>query len=148
VAIECVCQAEIKAAPQVCLQTAADVTGWREWARDLERVTVLAPAEGSGPMWVAITIAILGEEKSATIDLVVDPDSDSLTFELVESASVGEFTGGVRFTGSGARSRMDARVYATLLRPRAARIERMASRKIETALTRDFVRYVERGAGR
>jgi hypothetical protein len=147
VAIECECQADIKAAPQACLQIAADAARWRDWARDLDQVTILSPAEAAADMRVAITISILGEEKSATIDLHTDPGTHSMTFELVESDSVSEFSGGVRFTAAGSLSRMDAKVHATLIRPRAVRIERMAARKIETALTRDFLRYVER-AGR
>jgi hypothetical protein len=142
VAIECVCQADIKASAATCLQVATDAARWREWARDLDRVEILSP----DPMRVAITISILGEEKSAVIDLHTDPDNNAMTFTLVESESVSDFTGGVRFSGNGSRTRMDADVHATLIRPRAARIERMASRKIETALTRDFLRHVERNS--
>ena len=144
-AIECVCRADIKAAAVACFETAVDALRWREWARDLDRVDVLRPLSGSDPMRVDITIAILGEEKSAIIDLFADPEANAMTFELVESQSLDAFAGGVRFTPDGSRSRMDANLHAVLTRPRAARIERMVSRKIETALTRDFLRYMERG---
>lgn len=144
VAIECDCEAEIRASPADCLTVAADASRWQEWARDLERVRVLAPLGESTPMRVEVAIEIFGVEKSATIDISVDRDAHALTFAMVESPSLTEFAGGVRFIGNGPRSRMAADLRAELIRHKTARIERMAGRKIETALTRDFVRYVER----
>jgi hypothetical protein len=120
-----------------------------DWARDLEQVNVIAPPTESTPLRVEVVIEILGVEKRATVDVVVDPDAHSMSFDLVESPSLSEFSGGVRFSGDGARSRMVATIHGTLIRHYAPRIERMASRKIETALTRDFLRFVERaGRGR
>ena len=144
-AIECVCQADIKASAAACLATAMDAARWRDWARDLDQVEILTPFDGSDRMRVAITISILGEEKSATVDLVADAATHALTFDLASSESLSQFTGGVRFTETGSHSRMDAQVHAVLIRQRSARIERMVARKLETALTRDFLRYVERG---
>lgn len=145
-AIEVACDATIKASPGECVAVAADAARWMDWARDLEEVTVLAPFSEGAPMRVEIVIEILGVEKRATIDMVQDPDASALTFCLVESPSLSSFAGGVRFSGDGSRSRMVADVRATLVRHYAPRIERMAGRKIETALTRDFVRFVERSA--
>ncbi len=146
--IECVCEADIKASPAACLDVAADASRWTEWARDLERVQVLVPFVGDQPMRVSIEIEILGVEKSAIVDVVADPEAHALTFGLVESPSLSEFAGGVRFRADGARTRMHAEISGTLIRTYAPRIERMASRKIETALTRDFVRFVERSRRR
>ena len=143
-AIDVTCEATIRAAPPECLAVAADAARWKEWARDLEEVAVIAPFEGDSPLRVEIVIEILGVEKRATIDLVRDLAANALSFVLVESPSLREFTGGVRFVSEGSRTRMAADVHAVLIRQYAPRIERMAGRKIETALTRDFLRHVER----
>jgi hypothetical protein len=144
--IECNCEATIRASPGDCLAAAADASRWMDWARDLEQVHVLAPLTPDSPLRVELVIEILGVEKRAVVDLAVDPATSSMSFGLVESASLSEFSGSVRFTGDGSRSRMLAQVRGTLTRSYAPRIERMASRKIETALTRDFLRFVERAA--
>lgn len=144
--IECACEATIRASPAECLAAASDASRWTDWARDLEQVHVLAPPTADTPLRVELVIEILGVEKRATVDLVVDAAANSMRFDLVESASLSEFQGSVRFTGDGSRSRMLAQVRGTLIRSYAPRIERMASRKIETALTRDFLRFVERAA--
>jgi len=147
--IECECEATIKASPADCLALASDASRWMDWARDLEQVNVIAPLTDDSPLRVEVVIEILGVEKRATVDLVVDREANSMSFDLVESPSLSEFNGGVRFSGDGSRSRMAAKVHGTLIRHYAPRIERMASRKIETALTRDFLRFVERsGRGR
>lgn len=143
-AIEVACETTIKASPAECLAVAADAAHWMDWARDLEQVTLITPFEGDAPMRVEIVIEILGVEKRATVDMVRDLESNTLSFDLVESPSLSAFTGAVRFSGDGSRSRLVAEVHAELIRHYAARIERMASRKIETALTRDFLRFVER----
>jgi hypothetical protein len=147
--IECACEATIKASPAACLAAAADASRWREWARDLEQVNLIAPGSADTPLRVEVVIEILGVEKRATVDVVVDHEVHSLRFGLVESPSLSAFSGGLRFSGEGSRAHMAAEVRGTLIRHYAPRIERMASRKIETALTRDFVRFVERaGRGR
>jgi cytochrome P450 len=144
VPIECVCEATIKASPAECFEVAADAGRWREWARDLEEVEVLTPFADGTPMRVAIVIEVLGVQKGATIDVARDPDAHTLTFDLVESASLDSFAGHARIQPDGTRSRMAVEVRATMTRARGPRIDRLVSRKLESAITRDFVRYVER----
>lgn len=146
--IECVCEARIKASPAECFAAVLDAGRWKDWARDLEQVEVVSSFGDETPMQVSIVIEIMGVQKGAIVELVRDPESHSVTFDLVESKSLDAFAGHARIRPDGSGSRMAVEVRATMTRPRGPRIDRMVARKFETAITRDFVRYVERGRGR
>ena len=143
-AVECVCRATVNASPAECLAAVADAARWSVWARDVERVTDVGPGEAEGSTRVEVVVAIFGTEHSATLDVLPDPDGSGVRFTLVEAVDLSAVAGGFRFEENGWATAMTCEVHATLVRPRSPRIERMLGRRIETVLTRDLVRHIER----
>ena len=142
--IECVCRVAIKASPAACFTVLADPAGWHEWARDLDRVDVLDVGRAGRAARVRAEVTILGVAQHAVLEVLGEPEAHALRFKSVESVDAATIAGLVRFLPSGAITTMDVDVRITLVRPPGARVERMVSRKIETALTRDLVRHIER----
>ncbi|MBA3745505.1 SRPBCC family protein [Sporichthya sp.] len=143
--IECVCQASLKASPQAGFAVLADVGRWPEWARDLERVVVHPHGPDGGPLRVTVVVEIFGEEFDGTVEIVPDPVNHAITFGLTECEHLQGMSGVLRFDPVGSGSRLDVKLSGTLTQPRGSRVDRLLSRRIETALTRDLVRYIERG---
>ncbi len=142
--IDYVCKVPIKASPAECMAGVADPASWSDWARDVERVTALGPGAAEGSTRVEVVVAIMGYEHGATIDVAPDADGFGLRFVLAAAADLTAVDGGFRFTDDGSGTAMACEVHATLARPPTARIERMLGRRIETALSRDLVRHIER----
>jgi Polyketide cyclase / dehydrase and lipid transport len=148
-AIECVGDAGIEAPPAVCFATTADLERWTEWARDLERVEVLDRTGGGLPTRVRMVADLFGKEFDAIVDFHHDKAPDELSFSLVEARKLAALEGSFRFEPDSRGTRMTYRLRMVLVKPKAARIERMVSRKIDTALSRDLRRHIERNvAGR
>ena len=131
--------------PSACLAALADPTTWPDWARDLEKVKV----RGTGPDGVAdqveVTVGLLGVTHKVLLALTFDTETHELVAELLESPKLKALRAVVRFEPAGRGSRFDYRLTAELSASLRDRIERMAARKVETALTRDLVRWIERG---
>ena len=147
-AIECVGDAGIEAPPAVCFIAAADLENWTEWARDLERVEVLDRTDGGRPARVRMVADLFGKEFDATVDFHHDKAPDELRFSLVEARKLAVLEGAFRFEPDSRGTRMTYRLHMVLVKPKAARIERMVSRKIDTALSRDLRRHIERNVAR
>src|SRR2546428_13117510 len=64
-AVECVGDVGIEAPPAVCFATAADIERWTEWARDLERVDVLARGGDGRPEQAHMVADLFGKEFDA-----------------------------------------------------------------------------------
>lgn len=143
-AIECDGRVRVEARPADCFAVLAKVEGWREWARDLERATVLTRDDRGRAERVNVGVEILGQDYDATVDMAYDEEGHGVSLSLAEAPELSAMAAELRFTPSGAGSAMNFRVGMTLVSPKAPRIERMVSRKIETALTRDLVRHIER----
>jgi len=147
-AVECVGDVGIEAPPAVCFALAADLEQWTEWARDLERVDVLERADGGRPARARMVADLFGKEFDATVAFH-HQSPDELRFTLVEARKLAALDGSFRFEPESAGTRMSYRLRMVLVKPKAARIERMVSRKIDTALSRDLRRHIERNvAGR
>ena len=146
--IESVGEVGIDAPPAVCFAAVADLERWAEWARDLERVEVLARGEGGVPERIRAVADLFGKEFGATVDFHHDEAPDELHFSLVEARKLASLEGSFRFQGESAGTRMSYRLRMVLLKPKAARIERMVSRKIDTAFSRDLRRHIERNIAR
>lgn len=147
-AIECVGDVGIEAPPTVCFAAAADLERWTEWARDLERVEVRARDDGGRPTQVRIVADLFGKEFDAIVDFHHDKAPDELRFSLVEARKLAVLEGSFRFEPESGDTRMTYRLHMALVKPKAARIERMVSRKIDTALSRDLRRHIERTGAR
>ena len=147
-AIECVGDAGIEAPPAVCFTATADLERWTEWARDLERVEVLARGDGGRPAQVRMVADLFGKEFDAIVDFHHDKAPDELGFSLVEARKLAILEGSFRFEPKAGGTRMTYRLHMVLVKPKAARVERMVSRKIDTALSRDLRRHIERTVAR
>ena len=118
-AVECVGDVGIEAPPAVCFATAADI----------ERCMVAD---------------LFGKEFDATVAFHHDQAPDELRFSLVEARKLASLDGLFRFEPEPGGTRMRYRLRMVLVKPKAARIERMVARKIDTALSRDLRRHIER----
>lgn len=147
-AIECVGDAGIEALPAVCFAATADLERWTEWARDLESVDVLDRTEGGRPSRVRVVADLFGKEFDATVDIHHEKAPDELSFSLVEARKLATLEGSFRFEPDPRGTRMAYRLHMVLVKPKAARIERMVSRKIDTAFSRDLRRHIERNVAR
>ncbi|MEW6471345.1 MAG: SRPBCC family protein [Actinomycetota bacterium] len=145
-AVECVGQVGIEVPPGLCFSAAADLERWTEWARDLERVEVLGRADDGRPGRVRMVADLFGKEFDAIVDFHGDKAPDELRFTLVEARKLAELEGSFRFEPEPGGTRMSYRLRMVLVKPKAARIERMVARKIDTALSRDLRRHIERNA--
>ena len=147
-AVECAGDVGIDAPPGACFTLAADLEGWTEWARDLERVEVLARGDDGRPVRARMVADLFGKEFDATVDFHHDKAPDELRFSLVEARKLAGLEGAFRFEAASGGTRMSYRLRMVLVKPKAARIERMVSRKIDTALSRDLRRHIERSVTR
>jgi polyketide cyclase/dehydrase/lipid transport protein len=147
-AIECVGDVGVEAPPALCFTAAADLERWTEWARDLERVEVLARGDGGRPTQVRMVADLFGKEFDAIVDFHHDKAPDELRFGLVEARKLASLEGSFRFEPDSRGTRMAYRLDMALVKPKAARIERMVARKIDTALSRDLRRHIERNMAR
>ena len=143
-AVECVGDVGIEAPRAVCFATAADIDRWTEWARDLERVDVLARGGDGRPEQARMVADLFGKEFDATVAFHHDQAPDELRFSLVEARKLASLDGSFRFEPEPGGTRMRYRLRMVLVKPKAARIERMVARKIDTALSRDLRRHIER----
>jgi uncharacterized membrane protein len=148
VAVECVGDVVIETAPAACFSGAADLERWPEWARDLERVDVLDRTDDGRPRRVRMVADLFGKEFDATVDFDYAKAPDEFTFRLVEARKLATLEGSFRFEPASGGTRMSFRLLMVLGKPKAARIERMVSRKIDTALSRDLRRHIERDVAR
>jgi uncharacterized membrane protein len=147
-AVECVGDVGVEAPPAVCFSAAADLERWTEWARDLERVDVLERGDDGRPERVRMVADLFGKEFDATVDFHHDKAPDELRFSLVEARKLSILEGSFRFEPEPGGTRMSFHLRMVLVKPKAARIERMVSRKIDTALSRDLRRHIERNVAR
>ena len=147
-AVECVGAMGVEAPPGVCFAAVADLERWTEWARDLERVDVLERGAGGRPERVRMVADLFGKEFDATVDFHHDKAPHELRFSLVEARKLAALDGSFRFEPESGGTRMTYRLRMVLVKPKAARIERMVSRKIDTALSRDLRRHIERDVAR
>jgi len=147
-AVECIGDVAIEAAPAACFSVAADLERWTDWARDLERVDVLERAGDGRPSRVRMVADLFGKEFDATVDFHHDKAPDELRFTLVEARKLAVLEGSFRFEPEPGGTRMSYQLRMVLVKPKAARIERMVSRKIDTALSRDLRRHIERDGRR
>ncbi|MGH8974169.1 MAG: SRPBCC family protein [Acidimicrobiia bacterium] len=143
-AIECVGSVRIAADPGLCFARTADLGQWPEWARDMERVEVLARDGEGRPLRARMVADLFGKEFDATADFRYDKAPAAFTFSLVEARKLQSLEGMFSFEPDRDGTLMSFRVLMTLVKPKAARVERMVARKIETALTRDLRRHIER----
>ena len=132
--------------PAVCYALAADLERWTEWARDLERVEVLDRNGDGRPSRARMVADLFGKEFDAVVDFHHDKAPDELRFSLVEARKLAGLEGSFRFEPDSGGTRLGYRLQMVLVKPKAARIERMVSRKIDTALSRDLRRHLERNA--
>jgi len=147
-AVECAGEVGIEAAPAVCFAAAADLERWTEWARDLERVDVLERSADGRPSRARMVADLFGKEFDATVAFDHQAPGE-LRFRLVEARKLASLDGSFRFEPGPDGTTMSYRLHMVLVKPKAARIERMVARKIDTALSRDLRRHIERDvAGR
>src|ERR1044071_7386798 len=142
-AVECFGDVPVGASPADCFSATADLERWTEWARDLERVEVLGRGDHGRPSRVRVVADLFGKEFDATVDFHHDKAPDELRFSLVEARKLAALEGSFRFEPGSRGTRMTYRLHMVLVKPKAARIERMVSRKIDTALSRDLRRHIE-----
>jgi Polyketide cyclase / dehydrase and lipid transport len=147
-AVECMGDVGIEASPAVCFSVAADLERWTEWAHDLERVDVLERAGDGRPSRARMVADLFGKEFDATVDFHHDKAPGELRFTLVEARKLAGLEGSFRFEPEPGGTRMSYQLRMVLVKPKAARIERMVSRKIDTALSRDLRRHIERDTRR
>ena len=147
-AVECAGDVNVEAPPAVCFSLAADLERWAEWARDLERVEVIERLGDGSPGRVRMVADLFGKEFDAVVDFHHDKAPGELRFSLVEARKLAALEGSFRFDPDGDGTRMSYRLQMVLVKPKAARIERMVSRKIDTALSRDLRRHLERDGRR
>ena len=142
--IECICRATIAASPAQCFAALSDTKGWTHWVRDLDRIEILDPGEATRPARVRAAATLGGSEQHVLLDVVSDPIANALALRLVEGPGLESVDGTLGFAPNPAGALMAADIGIRLTRSRTPRIGRMLSRRIETVLTRDFVRHVER----
>ncbi|MCA1843015.1 MAG: SRPBCC family protein [Actinobacteria bacterium] len=147
-AVECVGDVGVEAPPALCFASVADLERWTEWARDLERVEVLDRGGDGRPSRVRMVADLFGKEFDAVVDFHHDKAPDELRFSLVEARKLASLEGSFRFEPESGGTQMSYRLQMVLVKPKAARIERMVSRKIDTALSRDLRRHIERNVAR
>jgi hypothetical protein len=148
VAVECAGDVGVEATPAACFATAADLERWPDWARDLERVEVLERGEGGRAVRVRMVADLFGKEFDATVEFDHAKGPGELGFTLVEARKLAVLEGSFRFEPQSGGTRMSYRLRMVLVKPKAARIERMVSRKVDTALSRDLRRHIERSVRR
>jgi hypothetical protein len=91
---------------------------------------------------------LFGKEFDATVDFHYDQAPGALRFTLVEARKLTSLDGTFRFEPQSDGTSVGYRFRLVLLKPKAPRIERMVSRKIDTYLSRDLRRHIERNFAR
>lgn len=147
-AVECFGDVGIEVPPAMCFSATADLERWTEWARDLERVEVLDRGDGGQPQRVRMVADLFGKEFDAIVDFDHEQAPRELRFGLVEARKLATLEGSFRFEPDSTGAKMTYRLRMVLVKPKAARIEKMVSRKIDTALSRDLRRHIERNFAR
>ena len=147
-AVECVGDVSVAASPASCYSVTADIERWPEWASELERIEILERSADGRPARARVVADLFGKEFDAVIDLLYDKAPGELGFTLVEAAKLAALDGAFCFEPESAGSRLSYRLRLVLVKPKAARIERMVSRKIDTAFSRDLRRHIERSGRR
>ncbi|HVW35050.1 MAG TPA: SRPBCC family protein [Acidimicrobiia bacterium] len=146
-AVRCGGDVGVEAVPERCFAVTADVESWPQWVRELERVEVLDRGSDGWPSRARMVADVFGQEFDATVAFV-HAAPDTVRFSLVEAPKLTGLEGSFRFEPAGGGSRMYYALELVLVKPKAARIERMVSRKIGTALCRDLRRHIERSGRR
>jgi Polyketide cyclase / dehydrase and lipid transport len=147
-AVECIGGVGIDAPPAVCFGAAAAIERWTEWARDLDRVEVLERGDHGRPEEARMVADLFGKQFDAVVRFHHDKAPDELAFSLMEARKLASLEGSFRFDPDSGGTRMSYRLRMVLVKPKPARIERMVSRKIDTALSRDLRRHIEREVAR
>lgn len=147
-AVECDGDFGVEASPAVGFGAVADLERWPEWARDLERVEILSRDGEARPVLVRMVADLFGKEFDATVAFHYDRAPGELRFSLVEARKLTSLEGSFRFEPGPSGTLVGYRLRLVLLKPKAARIERMVSRKIDTYLSRDLRRHIERNFAR
>ena len=147
-AVECDGDFGVGASPAICCSAVADVERWPEWASDLERVEILSRDDDGRPGRVRMVADLFGKEFDATVDFQHERAPGELRFTLVEARKLASLEGSFRFEPAADGTLVGYRFLLVLVKPKAPRIERMVSRKIDTYLSRDLRRHVERNFAR
>ncbi len=147
-AIESAGRVMVDAVPEVCCSTTADFERWRDWARDVEQVTVMERTGDGRSCRVAFAVDLFGKDYSATMDFDLGATPKQLSFTLVEARKLRAASGFFQFEPAGDATLMTFRVFAELVKPKPARVERLIARRVETMLVRDLKRYIERNTRR
>ena len=147
--VESTGRAVIAAPVETCWAGAVDFENWTDWARDINTVKVLDAGAAGRPRRVEFGVELVGKDYGATLDFDLSGKPGQLSFSLVESRKLRTVDGSFTFTAVDAGSTaMTFTIKAELVKPKAARIERLFARRIETMLGRDLKRHVERTARR
>ena len=144
-AVECDGDFGVEASPAMTFGAVADLERWPEWARDLERVEILGRDGDGRPGRVRMVADLFGKEFDATVDFHYDQAPGELRFTLVDARKLTSLEGTFRFQPQSEGTLVTYRFGLVLVKPKAPRIERMVSRKIDTAFSRDLRRHIERG---
>jgi uncharacterized membrane protein len=133
----------VDAPVEACFESTVDFDRWPDWARDMESVKVL---ESSGTRRrVEFGVELVGKDYGATVDFDLAGGPGRVTLSLVESRKLATVDGFFAFTPTGGGGTVMAfTITANLVKPKAERIERLFARRIETMLTRDLRRHIER----
>jgi hypothetical protein len=145
--IESTGRAVIEAGVEACWAGATDFDHWTDWARDIESVKVLEVV--GDRRRVEFGVELVGKDYGATIDFDLSQGPAEMTFGLVEARKLRTVDGVFNFAPAGAgETVMTFRVTANLVKEKTARIERLFARRIETMLSRDLTRHIERAERR
>ena len=147
-AVECEGDFGVDASPAISFGAVAELERWPEWARDLERVEILSRGGDGRPGRVRMVADLFGKEFDATVDFHYDQAPGVLRVTLVEARKLTSLEGTFRFEPQSDGTSVGYRFRLVLLKPKAPRIERMVSRKIDTYLSRDLRRHIERNFAR
>jgi hypothetical protein len=147
-AVECEGDFGVEAAPALSFGAVADLERWPEWARDLERIEVLDRDGDGRPSRVRMVADLFGKEFDATVAFHYEQAPGELRFTLVEARKLSSLEGTFRFQPQSDGTLVTYLFHLVLVKPKAARIERMVSRKVDTYLSRDLRRHIERNFAR
>jgi hypothetical protein len=139
----------IGAPVEACWAGTIDFEHWTDWARDISSVKVLDPGGDGRPRRVEFGVELVGKDYGATLDFDLSGGPGQVSFGLVESRKLRTADGVFDFAAlDDGSTALNFSIKAELVKPKAARIERLFARRIETMLSRDLKRHVERGARR
>jgi ribosome-associated toxin RatA of RatAB toxin-antitoxin module len=138
----------IDAPPEVCFRAAADFDRWPEWANEVERVAILERDEGGRGRRVTFWVELFSKEYNATVDFDYTRAPELFSWDLVEARKFRTLTGSFQFEPEGDGTLLRFRLNGELVKPKAARLERMFGRRIETIVLRGLRRHIERNVVR